>query len=381
MWFTDHNTHVVTHNKYVITFKNAQGNPQEKILHGVHIHDTKSGKPLHADLGGLRAEPIITCCLSKASTLFAEGTRKGVSVWNLLSRSLVFEHKDDHYDARLVRFSTNDQILAVVCQDSIFLYDLATGKRFQAFPIDEIDIVAEHVLLQFSPNNRFLAITTERGTVYLWNLETGERKRLKGHTNHICSMSMNDDTLITAGRDWQIKSWDLRSGELIRSQEYDAKIGACFSADGSKVALISYNAPGGSIVDITNDSNLQELQGTIDWQHCCFSPQETFLATASNNDILVWDLASKEIRSRLQGHSGPIQFVSFSPLLSYGMIFASSPENGSAKLWHAFDQRLQDYLKSSTSLDQSLFLFAVYDAYQKKQIVSIDCIPAKNSGY
>lgn len=146
--------------------------------------------------------------------------------------------------------------------------------------------------LTFSPTGDTVAVACQDHSIYVFDVQTGAAKILRGHKDQVFSVaySPNGRQLASGSWDGVVRIWDLKS-KAIR-------------------VLHGHKAGVRSVV---------------------FSPDGTLLASASfDRTVRVWRVQSGETKATLTGHAGPIRSVTFSP---DGSLLASASEDGTARLW------------------------------------------------
>ena len=104
-----------------------------------------------------------------------------------------------------------------------------------------------------------------------------------------------------------------------------------FSPDGTRLASGSEDETV-RLWDVASGEPTTTLEGHTDWVlSVAFSPDGTRLASGSwDGTILLWDVASGEPTTTLEGHTGSVLSVAFSP---DGTRLASGSLDGTVRLW------------------------------------------------
>ena len=124
----------------------------------------------------------------------------------------------------------------------IQLWELSTGalKRSSIYHISNFPAVS----LAISLDGKTLA-SAIGNEVTIWDLHTEELKQtIESHSNGITAVviSMNGDTLVTAGHDGKVKVWNLQTGELQQTFTDDFSIhSVAISPDGKTVFASNWN--------------------------------------------------------------------------------------------------------------------------------------------
>ena len=166
--------------------------------------------------------------------------------------------------------------------------------------------------VSYSPDGTQVASGGYDGTIKLWDASTGtEVRTLQGHTNAVWDLSFSSDgTRIVSGSwDHTVKIWDANTGEEIRTLTGLRHGVRCvsFSPDGKHIASGSH--PAFAVAEVEPEPGV----------------------------IRLWDASSGRELKTLNGHSGGVWSVSFSPdgthLVSGGA--ATTPyQPGEIKLWN-----------------------------------------------
>jgi serine/threonine protein kinase len=160
-----------------------------------------------------------------------------------------------------VSFSPDGTRIASGSADNtIRLWDAATGEEIHTLKGHTYDVES----VSFSPDGTRIASGSYDKTIRLWDASTGEELHtLKGHTDDVASVSFSPDgtRLLSQDQKGQKLIWDLKSGEVLPDGNVDA-------------------FPAGNKSSRTTDGR--------------------WLAIASQNDVLLVDLAYKQTPQELQ---------------------------------------------------------------------------------
>lgn len=206
-----------------------------------------------------------------------------------------------------VLISPDSQILASICDNQIFLWDLKTGEQ--------INILSGHsdtiFSLVISPDGQTIASGSSDRTVKLWNLQTGELIRSLYHSQradpiYSIAFSPNGKILAAGGsskykgiesKSTTIYLWNLDTGELMRTLS-----GHSHKVDSLAFGLESHILASGSFDETVRIWNLEtgELLHTLrghsaNVRTVAITPDGKTLVSSGGGGIKIWDLATTEL--------------------------------------------------------------------------------------
>lgn len=217
---------------------------------------------------------------------------------------------------RSVSFSPDGKYLlsALVDSDDIILWDVETGeRRILHGHTDEVCSVS------FSSDGRRIASASMDKTVRVWNMETGhEMHILKGHSDVVRSVFFSPDSksIVSCSDDKTIRLWDVESGnEIRRMTGHGREVGLAFySPDGSQIVSTSRDSTVRIWDAVTGDEIGKLIKHTDPILSAMFSPDGKHLVMASCNNVFkIWDFERRKVIRELEGNVGPICSVAFSP--------------------------------------------------------------------
>jgi WD40 repeat protein/tetratricopeptide (TPR) repeat protein len=218
-----------------------------------------------------------------------------------------------------VAFSPDGRRLASGSLDgTVKVWDTATGQAKQTLH-GHNGLVSG---VAFSPDGKRLAscggTPYETGEVKVWDLATGrEALTLRGHRGLVNSVAFSPDgkRLASASWDGTVRVWDAATGkETLTLKQESAVLSVAFSADGKYLACGSLHGTP-KVWDTVTGRQAFVLQGrTTSWiKGVVFSPDGKRLASLASENVMVWNLATRQVVQTLRGHNDSAVGVVFSP--------------------------------------------------------------------
>ncbi len=251
---------------------------------------------------------------------------------------------------RAVAFSPDGQRLAVAGGFGVWLYDVATLRELALFTGHTLWVTS----VAFSPDGKMVASGSSDRTVKIWDIATGRTiATLEGHTDRVTSVAFSlDGTKLASGSGQRVKLWDMATKQHIATLMHKRSVtSVAFSPDSTMLASGSWNssADAGSVWlwDVSTKRHIATLEGhTGGINSVVFSPKMSTLASGSEDGtIKLWDMATRTNIATLKGHTSVVYSVTFS---SDGMTLASGAWDNTVKLWDVSTRRNIATLKGHT---------------------------------
>ena len=249
----------------------------------------------------------------------------GVTFWDLTASGLqeVRSMELDH-DARISGYSTSPDFTRLVTtaidqesgELSAKIWDLDTGQLKQDFSIGNSNSGSGHTSVvfsvQFSPDGNRLVTASDDGSVFLWDLSTGNVvQTFSGHTGPIRGLDFSPDgaRLATSSWDGTARIWDVSSGSMVYVVNGKPLDTVTYSPDGRQL-LIGSSDTTAILCDAQTGNEIRILSGHVSaLTSVAFSPDGKTLATAAlDGSAKIWNAATGQEVFTVPGYN-----VEFSP--------------------------------------------------------------------
>jgi WD40 repeat protein len=240
-------------------------------------------------------------------------------------------------------FSKDGRTLAALAREGAVVFvNVTTGETEQQFPLERnrARFGPFAPAVSISQDLRTLAQGCDDGTVKLWDTGTREATALKVCDGPVELVALSPDAqrLITRGRDWTLRRWDLRTGS---GTVWTAEVfKVLFSPDGHTLATFGR----GNSVQFWDAASLSprtnlvvEEQLNFPPPPAAFSPDGRVFALAAQDDtIRLWEAATAKPLGTCTGHKQGVSSIVFSP---DGKTLATASDDSTLKLWNLATQQ------------------------------------------
>ena len=261
------------------------------------LHSWNMQTKMWTDISGVKPDHVIALNPSGTKLAFDEdnsikiiGTDNWEELYTLNGHTEPIRSMDWSSDGTFLVSASED--------DTVRIWDTETGKEMKIIvPPGESKMDNSPVLVNWSPDDRFLAFSQQTGKIWIWDWLADDGYSLEG---------------------------------LDTPRVYDIK----WSPDGSKIATATGEAilwnvatPNDFIILDIPHSNLFDGVYSI-----CWSPDGSLLATGENNGLIkIWNVNTQGIQKFLEGHDGSVVSLDWS---NDGHLLASGSNDFSARIYY-----------------------------------------------
>lgn len=271
------------------------------------VWDTRTGKLIHTFEGHLAGISAIAWS-PDGETIATGADDKLIRLWNVLTGKAHPKAFSGHHNyVYSLAFSPKGNILVSGSYDeAVFLWDVRSAKVMRQLPAHSDPVAGVDVCF----DGTLIASCSSDGLIRIWDTMTGQCLRTLVHDDNPAVMSVrfspNGKYVLAWSLDDCVRLWDYVEGRCIKT--YQGHINRKYSLCG---AFGTYSAPGG--------------------------PPEAFAVSGSEDgSILCWDVVSKKVLQRIQGHTDVVLCVDTTEFAGKRLL-ASCGLDRTVRLWEEED--------------------------------------------
>lgn len=312
LWNTDNGKEIRTFSLHTNFIRSVFFSPDEKHIltssgdNRAHVYDIASGQLLVEIV--IDKDRLFKACYSPdGSKILTMNDRSEIAVWNAENGEKIGVYKKDYSATIYPHWFSSDgnRLMTYHNNKESRLIDLTDSTKNKTFLMDKAFSYA------ISPDNKCLAIGSNKELIKLFDLETGkelftldpaEDKSCDG-CKTLLAFSHNSNYLVTLGKYSGVVIWDVKKGTRMKSFEFEDSWTdeVSFSPD-DKYILVT--ADDESFVWEVKSGN-KVLQLSFDGLECLpvFSPDSKYLLTTNhNNTAALWNIQSGKKSKTYEGY-------------------------------------------------------------------------------
>ncbi|KAM3756319.1 hypothetical protein ACB098_02G103100 [Castanea mollissima] len=234
-------------------------------------------------------------------------------------------------------FSSDGKLLASAGHDKkVVLWNMETLQT-ESTPEEHSMIITD---VRFRPNSTQLATSSFDTTVRLWDAAKPSyvSQPFTGHASHVMSLDFspkNNEILCSCDANSEIRFWNINQYSCTRAFKggsaqvrFQPRIGQLLAAAAEKVV---------SIFDVETDRQTHSLRGhTTDVHSICWDTNGDYLASASQESVRVWSLASGDCIHELSPSGNMYHSCVFHPSYSTLLVIGGYQ---SLELWNLAENK------------------------------------------
>lgn len=249
-------------------------------------------------------------------------------IWNIADQSLVQElqvevaedvaEESNIYRTWMVRYSPDDtQLLSTGTDQVIRLWDLENGDMIRDFAGEH---GAQARTIIWHPDGERFVSGADDGTIILWDATTGDVIRRyenpdadpetpqQGGSIRSVAVHPNGETLLSGGLDGTIYEWDLESGEFLRTlAPHGDSVNSMYFSEDSSLIVTGSGDTNARVYDAETGDIVARLEGGHSFwiKEAHFVPNTTYIFTVSDDSTAnLWDYTTESIIETFTDHTG-----------------------------------------------------------------------------
>jgi WD40 repeat protein/serine/threonine protein kinase len=327
----------------------ASGGADNTVRRWLVANGAPTGEPLTGHSNGVRA-----LAFAPRSTTLASGDNDGtLLLWDIAFGGQIGRINNPYGQAvQALAFTPDGQTLVVAGDSRLSLWNLQQTQPFaRAYGTSETETTVPYLSVAAQPQGTLLAtvsgINNQQDAVsalWLWDRTSGQRAAvLLARQSELltdAAFSADGQLLAVVGLDQQIRLWDMRDQTVIGTRDAgQALLRVAVSGNAGAARLAVADANQTVQLWARRDGaleNVGDLRGHADKINALAYSTDgsTLVSGAADGTILVWDTATRSIRSTLLGHESGVMALALS---ADGLVLASGARDQTVRFWDLRD--------------------------------------------
>lgn len=272
----------------------------------IRLWDTATATLKHTLIGNITSERCFAFS-PDGNTIATRGSFDTVWLWDTETGTHKYTIEDTETlrdSDKSIAFSPDGRTIAILRLGGLLLFDTATGERRYEFK--------HNTAMQnfaYSPDGKTLATVyapeNKVSKVLLWDTSSYQHKHTLEHTDLVDSITFSSDGKIftTASANNTVQTWNTRTGAHIYTIEHTGPVvGIMYSPHKRNILTTVHSDKTVRVWNTetrTPESSFRLTEHTKDISSAAFSPDGQKLATASQDNVLLWDISAWIFKKKL----------------------------------------------------------------------------------
>jgi len=216
-------------------------------------------------------------------------------------------------DLRSALYSPNGRWIALAFSEQFAIYEVHSGAEAHILSRRKPRLPSFYA---FTADSRHFLTSGERGTVCLWEIESGQKVLEFGARIQAAAFAQEKAQLVTVSESMAITLWNTDTGQIIRQLSAPERKGpvveVTFLDQDRWVLILNLKTGQARILDVETGNSVQEFKAPIqNADGIAFSPDGRLLVFGGREPV-IWDCETGRPCCRLRGHHSAIEAISFS---------------------------------------------------------------------
>jgi len=300
------------------TTQKRTANPRTAADATIKIWSAQTGAHIHTLTGHLAG--INTISWSPSSTLLASGSDdKVIRLWHTTTGKPHPTPFEGHHNyVYSLAFSPKSNMLVSGSYDeAVFLWDVRAARVMRSLPAHSDPVAG----VDFVFDGTLIASCASDGLIRVWDAATGQCLRTLVHEDNApvtsVRFSPNGSFILAHTLDSCVRLWDYRNNRCVKT--YQGHANKKYSLNGA----FGVYGPGSAAARDGKEKR-DAVVGVDKW---------AFVVSGSEDGaMLLWDVSSKDVLQRLEGHDGVVLGVDTHP---FEPAIVSCGLDGTVRVWRA----------------------------------------------
>ncbi|KAJ5605698.1 hypothetical protein N7510_008479 [Penicillium lagena] len=295
------------------------------------------------------------------SMIASGGADRTVKVWDTLTGKLLFNFEGHLAGVSAIAWNPDNTLASGSDDKTIRLWDVSTGRAHPRPLVGHHNYVYQ---IAFSPKGNILVSGSYDEAVFIWDVRSGRvMKSLPAHSDPVNGVDfIRDGTMVVScATDGLIRVWDTASGQCLRTLVHE---------DNPPVTCVKFSPNGKYVLAWTLDNCvrlwdyresrcIKTYQGHVNIKYSLGggfgryglpgAMEDAFVVSGSEDGaVICWDLVSKKILQRIEGHTDVVLGVHTGTLAGKRLIVSAGLDK-TIRVWEEVSEDDTEMARSTTN--------------------------------